>query len=178
MTPWQQHVQKWKNCTKCPLHKQRDQIVIARGTLPCDVMFCGEAPGDSENAIGQPFVGPAGHLLNRIIARAIPISITYALTNLVCCYPKEAKDAGTKQPYDDEIEACRPRLVEFITKVCKPRLIVAVGDLAETWMPNVGIDVVHIVHPSFILSKMPLAQQGYAINKATVTIATALEALV
>lgn len=63
-------VENWKNCQRCELSAGRLNVVIAKGKLPCDVIFVGEAPGESENVIGQPFVGPAGKLLDHIIANA------------------------------------------------------------------------------------------------------------
>jgi DNA polymerase len=147
----------------------------------------GEAPGESENIIGQPFVGPAGRKLDEIIEEAwsrldiggkVP---TYALTNLCACFPKEAKDAKINEPTKQEILACRPRLEEFIA-LCRPRLVVAVGKLAEAYMPEegyilaAGATVVSIVHPAAIV-RMPVAQQGMAVNKAVVTLVTAIESI-
>lgn len=68
---WKSHVAKWKDCDKCPLHLTRTSIVLAKGNVPCDVMFIGEAPGRSEDMLGRPFVGPAGILLDQMIERAM-----------------------------------------------------------------------------------------------------------
>ncbi len=67
MSAWTDHVERWKDCTKCPLHTQRSNIVIARGQLPADVVFIGEAPGAIEDGTGLPFKDPAGALLDQII---------------------------------------------------------------------------------------------------------------
>src|SRR4051812_28157858 len=103
MTTWLQHVQRWKDCQRCPLGQQRGRICLTRackagdqpgaygGRLPCDVLFIGEAPGSSEDALGLPFVGPAGDLLDQIKQRALPPETSCAFTNLVACYPREAK---------------------------------------------------------------------------------------
>lgn len=179
---WRMHVDKWKSCKLCPLHTQRTNIVLARGMIPASIVFVGEAPGESENIIGQPFVGPAGRKLDEIIEEAwsrieveLGVKPTYALCNLVACFPKEAKDAKINEPAKAEILACRPRLEEFIA-LCRPRLVVAVGKLAEAYMPDVGVEVVGIVHPAAIV-RMPVAQQGMAINKAVVTLVTAIESI-
>jgi DNA polymerase len=55
------------NCTRCPLHEGRTQIVQTVGNYKADLMFIGEAPGRDEDAQGEPFVGRAGQLLNKII---------------------------------------------------------------------------------------------------------------
>ncbi len=71
-----QHVERWKDCDLCPLAQQRGRICLGRGLVPCDVLFVGEAPGASEDAVGQPFVGPAGDLLDRIERSALgPIAL-------------------------------------------------------------------------------------------------------
>ena len=191
MSAWTDHVVRWKDCTACPLSQQRTNIVLARGQVPCTVCFIGEAPGASEDALGQPFVGPAGHLMDQIIERALPPTVTYALTNLVCCYPAEAKARGDNEPEHDEILACRPRLREFV-RLCRPRLIVLVGKLAKQyiygasdfrlddepeqpeWIPeNKFLEFEEIVHPAAIL-RMPLAQKQMAVQKAVVVLRNAV----
>ena len=193
LTAWQKwlaHVEDWKECQRCDLCAQRDRIVLARGSIPCDVLFVGEAPGASENVIGQPFVGPAGILLDQIVAQSVPPSLKWAMTNLVACYPQEAKEAKTNEPEDSEILSCRPRLKQFID-ICQPKLIVTVGKLADKWLPTdarnyslavtLGSDpvlchVVTITHPAAIL-RMPLVQRDFAVQKSIVTIATAVDSL-
>jgi uracil-DNA glycosylase len=70
-TLWSAHVDDWKDCTRCPLHTVRSNVVLARGSIPCDILFVGEAPGRSEDALGKPFVGPAGILLDEMIEDAL-----------------------------------------------------------------------------------------------------------
>lgn len=196
---WKDHVATWRNCRECRLCDQRYKIVLGRGSVPAHVVFLGEAPGDSENATGQPFKGPAGGLLDQVVERSVgafnsvsPIKLSVAYTNLVACYPREAKEEGTHRPKDNEIEACQSRLREFLD-ICHPRLIVAVGALAEDNLPLVLESMVYsggrieghatvekvvsIVHPSYILSRLPIAQQGMAVQKSIVTVATALEGI-
>lgn len=177
---WAKHVAKWKNCQLCPLGKQRDRIVLARGTLPCDVLFIGEAPGASEDALGQPFVGPAGDRLNKIIERALPPTISYALTNLNCCFPREAKMfSDNHQPTPNEIRACRPRLFEFIN-MAQPALIVCVGALPAAWIDHDnGVRCVDIIHPAATFpGRMPLAQATMALQKCVVVLRNAIEDMV
>ena len=175
MTTWPEHVNLWKNCQRCPLCKQRDRICLARGTVPCDVLFIGEAPGSVEDAHGVPFCGPAGDLLNDIIARALPKEVSYALTNLVACFPAEAKAEGTNEPARKEILTCRPRLVEFVN-VARPRLIVCVGTLATEYVDHRDtVQCLDIVHPAFILARLPKAQKGMAVNRAIVQVRNAVE---
>ena len=176
MTTWLEHVAQWRDCQACPLGGQRDRICLARGTLPADVLFIGEAPGVSEDALGQPFVGPAGQLLDRIIARALPAGIALAWTNLVACFPREAKAAGDNEPERGEILACRSRLIEFVN-IAQPRLIVRVGKLATAYCNFDGrVPYADVMHPAWILRR-PLAAQHGDMNKCVVTIRTAWAAV-
>lgn len=70
-TPLQAHLSRWAHgcgglCCKAARH-----VCLVRGTVPCDLLFVGEAPGASEDVIGRPFVGPAGQLLDEICRRAL-----------------------------------------------------------------------------------------------------------
>jgi uracil-DNA glycosylase family 4 len=173
VTSWDQHVHRWGDCQACPLATQRDRICLARGTLPCDVLLVGEAPGASEDALGIPFVGPAGQLLDQIIERSIPQEIAYALTNLVCCFPRLAKAEGINEPEKEEILACRPRLVEFVN-VAQPRLIVCVGGLARDYIDHADIvKCVDINHPAWML-RLPLAQRQSETQHAIVIVRMAV----
>ena len=173
MTPYQKHRQRWKDCTRCPLCERRNCVVLARGRIPCQVLLVGEAPGESEDVIGQPFVGPAGHLLDRIVAEAVPEGITTCFTNVVACIPRGVDGGKAGEPPEDALRACAPRLLEIIA-VCRPRLIVRVGKLADQWVPATdGMEQVSIVHPAFIL-RADVSQQGLLVQRCVVTIEDAV----
>lgn len=155
LSPWKAFVARWENCDACPLHQCRTKIVLARGQIPCDVLFVGEAPGQSEDSLGKPFVGPAGILLDEIIAQAVPESLRKGFTNLICCIPLGEDGSKTEAPPPDSIRACSTRLLDFIA-LAKPRLIVNVGSFARDWVPSLlpgqcRIPMLDIVHPAAIL---------------------------
>lgn len=178
---YQVHAEKWKDCRRCELAAGRQRVVLARGAVPCDVLFVGEAPGQSEDVLGRPFVGPAGHLLDYVVGRGLPHTFRAAFTNLVACIPLGDDGEKVAEPADDSIRACAPRLQELV-KIASPRLIVCVGKLAETWLtPGMrdSIDVgavprVAIQHPAFILRANDAAR-GLLIQKAVVTLRNAVE---
>lgn len=185
---YQQHLETWKGCTRCPLSEHRTRMVFARGRIPCDVLFMGEAPGRSEDVLGKPFVGPAGQLLDAIIARSVPKDVTHAFTNLVCCIPLEEDGEKAAAPDGKEIKACAPRLTEFI-ELARPKLIVCVGKLAKDYLDpserdnvwKVGgrpelaeIKRIDVIHPAAIL-RANFANRGLLIQRAGVTITTAIE---
>ncbi len=180
MTPYSQHRDKWKNCELCNLCERRGKVVLARGTVPADVLFVGEAPGVSEDVLGRPFVGPAGKLLDQIIESAWPVDpglrfLTFAFTNIIACIPKNG-GAKIGEPPKYAVEACSDRLIEFIT-LCSPRLIVAVGKFAINNLGNYTssgtVEVIEIVHPAAIL-RADVTQKGMQTQRAVATLADAL----
>ncbi len=183
MTRYQLHVTNWAKCTACELSLQRRQVVNLRGKLPCSVLFIGEAPGESEDVLGTPFVGPAGKLFDQIIRDGINHpSIPFALCNLVGCFPKEGKKTGDHAPPDTSIKACSPRLKELIA-MARPELIVCVGSLATKWVRKLSLGlrpdakIIDLVHPAAIL-RSSVVQQEMAIRQCVVRIKTAVEDLI
>ena len=171
-SPWQQFRQRWEDCNACKLHEVRKHVVLCRGKLPADVLFIGEAPGNSEDVIGQPFIGPAGKLLDEQVALAmhnVDRNLRLCFTNLVCCIPKEhGKKLG--EPSHECVVACKPRLVDFVVRLCQPRLLVMVGDLAEKELKDdfKCIERVKITHPAAILRaemvRQPLMYQRTVVS--------------
>jgi uracil-DNA glycosylase family 4 len=148
-------------------------VVLARGAVPADILFCGEAPGASEDILGKPFCGPAGKLLDYIIETAIDGQYDYALTNLIACIPLGEDGEKTAQPSEESIKACAPRLLEFV-KMCRPRLIVLVGALAAKYAKDFGqVKTIQIVHPAAIL-RADISTRGLAIQRAIVQLEDAL----
>ncbi len=183
MSPYQKHKQRWGSCTRCSLHENRHNVVLCRGSLPCDVLMIGEAPGFSEDANGIPFVpgAPAGSLLMHIVKEAFADHerLRIAYTNVVGCLPVDDEGAKNSTPPRECIEACLPRVHELIA-IAKPSIIVTVGALAKK---NVVVDegtveqIVNIDHPAYII-RLPSYEQTTLISRAIVTIQDALEALI
>ena len=179
---WKRFKAAWQNCDQCELCQVRKNIVLAKGKIPCDVLFVGEAPGASEDATGLPFIGPAGKLLDEQIAEALENAdkqeLRLCYTNLVCCIPKEYRlgtYSGPKigEPLKEHIEACRQRLEEFMF-MCNPRLIVAVGDLSKKWLGDKS--EVSITHPAAIL-RAEIVRQALMRQKSVVVLENAFREL-
>lgn len=178
-----QHVAKWSACTGCTLHETRRSVVISRGHVPCDIVFIGEAPGESEDVLGRPFCGPAGKLLDSIIEQAMTVTtkpLRWAFTNVVCCIPRE-DGRKASAPMSGEITACSGRLKEFV-RIAAPRLIVCVGALARDWVPQFidpteeGLEMSEVMHPAAIL-RANVAQRDLLIRRAVVALANAIKEL-
>ncbi len=189
-SPWRRHVEKWSKCQLCPLCSQRGKVVLLRGDIPCDVLFVGEAPGMSEDRDGRPFWGPAGKYQDTLIEQVFRrldrpdgeggrFVATRAYTNLVGCFPAEAKKTEDHRPPRDAIRACAPRLREVV-EMCRPKLIVCVGTLAKDWL-HLAVDeasedyeIIAVPHPSAIL-QAPSVNKPLLIEKYVVTLTNALE---
>jgi uracil-DNA glycosylase family protein len=120
-----------QRCEGCPLHANATQAVFGEGKLSSDVMLVGEQPGDQEDLLGKPFVGPAGVVLDRALEQAgIDRSATY-VTNAVKHFKWKAR--GPRRIHDKpswtEQMACRP-WVEAEIALVKPRALVLLGATA------------------------------------------------
>ncbi|MEM6457438.1 MAG: uracil-DNA glycosylase, partial [Acidobacteriota bacterium] len=116
--------QEAKGCTACRLCERRNHVVFGVGDPNADLMFVGEGPGEQEDRRGEPFVGPAGQLLDKII-RAIDLDRPQVyIANVVKCRPP-----GNRNPQVDEVAACRGYLERQIDLV-QPKVIVALGKVA------------------------------------------------
>jgi uracil-DNA glycosylase family 4 len=116
--------QEIKDCKKCHLHKTRTNFVFGTGNQNAKVMFIGEAPGREEDLQGEPFVGKAGQLLDKILAAINFKRDEVYIANILKCRPPENRD-----PLPDEIEMCEPHLLEQI-RIIQPKIICALGRIA------------------------------------------------
>jgi DNA polymerase len=119
------------DCRACDLWKRGTQTVFGEGPRRSEVLFVGEQPGNEEDLMGKPFVGPAGRLFNEALAEAgIDRSKVY-VTNVVKHFKWEPRGKRRihKKPNAQEITACRPWLRAEIALI-KPKVIVALGATA------------------------------------------------
>jgi uracil-DNA glycosylase len=159
------------SCKGCDLYRDATQTVFGAGPADARVVIVGEVPGDQEDRKGEPFVGPAGRLLDRALeAAGIDRSLVY-LTNAVKHFkfvrPERGKRRIHKTPSRTEVVACRPWLDAELDRIA-PDLVVALGATAArallgqdfrvtkqrgevVTMPDSGGRVVATVHPSSVL---------------------------
>jgi uracil-DNA glycosylase family protein len=120
-----------EGCRGCDLYKDATQAVFGRGKRSAELMLVGEQPGDKEDRAGDPFVGPAGALLDRALVEAgIERSEAY-VTNAVKHFKWRARGKRRlhQTPRAGEIEACKPWLQAEVEAV-KPTAVVALGATA------------------------------------------------
>lgn len=115
---------KIKNCKECHLHSFRTNLVFGIGNPQAKVMFVGEAPGREEDLKGNPFVGRAGQLLDKILQAINFQREEVYIGNVLKCRPPENRD-----PLPEEVEKCEPYLLKQI-EIIKPRIICALGRIS------------------------------------------------
>jgi DNA polymerase len=160
MRTLQEAAHEASGCTKCRLSGGRTQVVYGTGNADADLMFIGEGPGYYEDKQGEPFVGAAGQLLNRMLEEIGVRRADVRITNVILCRPP-----GNRDPMPDEVETCTPWLREQIELV-DPRVIVTLGNFATRFMldrpvsisrvrgqrfPLEGRTVIPTFHPAAIL---------------------------
>jgi len=108
-------------CMKCPLGATRTKFVFGVGNPHASLMFVGEAPGADEDAQGEPFVGRAGQLLNKILEAISLRREDVYIANILKCRPP-----NNRTPFAEEVEHCLPYLRRQIALI-NPKLIVCLG---------------------------------------------------
>ncbi|MCD7803183.1 MAG: uracil-DNA glycosylase [Clostridiales bacterium] len=167
MADWETLRRDCERCRQCALGETRTNLVFGDGSTSAKLMLVGEGPGQQEDLTGVPFVGPAGQLLDQMMAIIDLDRTKYYITNIVKCRPPRNRD-----PLATEQEACIGYLREQ-TRLLQPRVIVCLGRIAAMrlihpdyritrehgqWVQRGGIWMTAIYHPSALLrdeSKRP-----------------------
>ena len=154
-------------CQKCPhLASTRTQVVFGVGNIDAKLMLVGEAPGADEDRLGEPFVGRAGQLLNKMLeAMGLSRNEIY-ISNVLKCRPDMPPGAsGNRKPTLAEMKTCLPYLRKQV-ELIQPQAIVALGATAVTglleveapigklrgrWLNFQNIPVMPTYHPAYLL---------------------------
>lgn len=170
-TAWRALRDEANGCTRCPLYKDATQTVFGEGPVTATMMLVGEQPGDQEDLAGQPFVGPAGRMLDQALEQAGVDRATTYVTNAVkhFKFERRGKRRIHSKPNAGEIAACR-WWYEHERALIAPKVTVAMGATAARSvfghamtigrergrphdLPEGGLGWA-TVHPSFLL-RMP-----------------------
>jgi uracil-DNA glycosylase family 4 len=148
------------DCTRCPLHQTRTNIVHTEGNRKARLMFVGEAPGADEDAQARPFVGRAGQLLTKIIE-----SIGFKRDEVLIGNVNRCRPPGNRPPTQEEALMCKPFLLREIAAV-QPEVIVVLGNTAMRNLLDIkqgitrvrgqfqdyhGVKVMPTFHPAYLL---------------------------
>jgi DNA polymerase len=147
-------------CTRCRLAEGRNSVVFGEGDRHADLLVVGEAPGHEEDRTGRPFVGPAGQLLNKMLA-----AVGFKREEVFICNVLKCRPPSNRDPVGDEVAACRPYLRQQVEYVA-PKAICAFGRFAAQALLEteqslgrlrgvrhefMGIPVVATYHPAALL---------------------------
>jgi uracil-DNA glycosylase len=162
---WDQLKAEVANCTACALSQSRTQAVFGIGDENADWLCVGEGPGAREDATGEPFVGPAGKLLdNMLSAIGLQRGNNVYIANIVKCRPP-----NNRNPEVHETMQCEPFLARQI-ELIKPKIIIALGKIAaqnlvkcDDKISNLrgtlhhysGIPLIVTYHPAYLLRALP-----------------------
>jgi DNA polymerase len=163
-----------QNCEVCNAHlRPGRKLVFGVGTPEADIFFCGEGPGADEEQQGEPFVGPAGQLLTKIIqAMGLSREKVY-IGNVMKWRPEMPTEWGNREPTPEEVAFSLPFLRAQLD-IVKPKVIVALGNTAviallgldpETkmkdyrgqWHEFNGVPLMFTYHPSYLLRNTALS---------------------
>ena len=160
MLEWNELEKACQSCNRCGLCETRHNVVFGVGPKTADVMFIGEGPGEQEDLQGEPFVGPAGKLLDDMMSIIDLDRHNSYIGNIVKCRPPHNRD-----PLESEQDACIDYLRNQVALI-RPKIIICLGRIAAkrlidpdfritrqhgTWVQKGGIWMTAIYHPSALL---------------------------
>lgn len=161
MPDWENLQSSCMNCTRCGLCQTRTNVVFGTGNREADILFVGEGPGEQEDLKGEPFVGPAGALLDDMLSIIdLDRKKNCYIANIVKCRPPRNRD-----PLETEQDACIGYLHEQISMI-NPKILVCLGRIAAQrlidpeyritkehgkWVQKDGIWMTAVYHPSALL---------------------------
>ncbi|MGA2052068.1 MAG: uracil-DNA glycosylase [Opitutales bacterium] len=162
------------NCATCREHvRPGRKVVFGVGSEEAEIFFCGEGPGADEEKQGEPFVGPAGQLLTKIIqAMGLTREQVY-IGNIMKWRPEMPSEWGNREPTLQEVEFSLPYLRAQL-EIVRPKVIVALGKTAVNgllghdplrkmgavrgrWQEFAGVPLMPTFHPSYLLRNAALA---------------------
>ena len=158
---WQDLSADCQRCERCELASTRNNVVVGRGNPNASALLIGEAPGQQEDEQGEPFVGRAGQLLEKLMGEAgLDSRFDLYITNVIKCRPPQ-----NRKPSRTEIERCLPWLHLQLDLVQSPLVVLAgatalqavlgikggISKLRGQWIEQQGRAYLPIFHPSYLL---------------------------
>jgi DNA polymerase len=181
--------QQASDCTACPLHESRTNVVFGEGNPATPLVIVGEGPGETEDATGRPFVGRAGQLLDECLRECGMTRKHVFITNVVRCRPTEREGNRLKNraPHADEASICISQWLEPTLQTIQPLVILCLGAPAASAIIHKGFKMMQErgqffptkyaryaiagLHPAYILR-----QQGEAFDTARASLIQDIEA--
>jgi len=171
MPSWEELETACQGCYLCSLGGTRTNVVIGVGNREADVLFVGEGPGYHEDIQGEPFVGAAGQLLDKMLSAIGLDRQQVYIANIVKCRPPQNRD-----PAPEEMEACI-RFLRYQMLLVKPKIVCCLGRIAGQniispsfritrehglWTERKGIWLTATYHPSALLRDESKKREAWA----------------
>ena len=171
MLDWNALENTCRACESCELCRRRQNVVFGVGCKDADILFVGEGPGEQEDIQGEPFVGPAGKLMDDMLSIIDLDREKCYIANIVKCRPP-----GNRDPKEEEQNACAGYLENQI-QLIRPKILVCLGRIAATklirpdfritrehgtWTQINGIWYTAIYHPSALLRDLTKRPETFA----------------
>lgn len=169
---WDALVERVTSCTRCRLCEKRTNTVFGVGDRNAEWMLIGEAPGENEDRLGEPFVGQAGKLLDNMLrSLSLARGENVYIANVIKCRPP-----GNRNPEPDEVARCEPYLQRQVALV-KPKIILALGRFAAQSLLRTegsiaslrgrvheyeGVPVIVSYHPAYLLRSLHDKSKAWA----------------
>ena len=169
---WDALAERVASCTRCRLCEKRTNTVFGVGDRTAEWMLIGEAPGENEDRLGEPFVGQAGKLLDNMLrSLSLARGENVYIANVIKCRPP-----GNRNPEPDEVARCEPYLQRQVALV-KPKIIVALGRFAAQSLLKTdgsiaslrgrvhqyeGVPVIVSYHPAYLLRSLHDKSKAWA----------------
>ncbi|MCP4446251.1 MAG: uracil-DNA glycosylase [Myxococcales bacterium] len=159
------------DCQRCSLGQSRKSLVFGVGSEKARLMFVGEAPGAEEDRLGEPFVGPSGQLLDKMIGAMGWSRKSVYIANVLKCRPPNDRD-----PKSEEVASCEGFLAKQIQRI-QPAVIVtlgkpaahlllenkaSIGALRGVWLSYEGVPVMPTYHPAYLLRDASKKREAWA----------------
>lgn len=167
------------DCTRCKLCEGRTNLVFGVGNPHAEVVFVGEGPGAREDERGEPFVGPAGQLLTKMI-----VAMGYERDEVYICNVVKCRPPGNRDPEPGEVAACEPFLKAQLAAI-EPKVIVGLGRFAVQcllgdpnaritrvrgqWADYEGIALMPTFHPAYLLRNASAKRDAWADLKSVLS---------
>lgn len=169
-----EYMEECRECTSCSLRKHCRQVVPGSGSLPADILFLGIAPGQSEDILGECFVGPSGKILDYMIEDAMDLINLYKEIKVFKCNTVMCRSFITDRnndkfnrntdPSPEQVLTCKPKVLKLI-KLINPTLIVFLGRHPEKYYKRDFPGAETLQHPSYLLQTDGIHSPYYKQNR-------------
>jgi len=155
---------KWLKCKKCSLYKNRHNVVLGQGELPCDLLLIDESPTKVEDVLGEAYIGSHGNMMEVMLKHAadmVGVEVPKVYQTFICaCRSVDLQIGFDCEPTEKQAWACFGRLMEVVKKA-KPMRVILLGKFAHKYGAKAFPAAIKMHEPSFIVRSGGLRSPYY-----------------